>query len=550
MSTEFARHLDKTTTPQSEQVAPKQVPNSAGGFTFAVDDWKRLDRFLILGSEGGTYYIGERKLTQENAAVVSRCVQADGLRVVRTIVDISDAGRAPKNDPALLALAIAMKHGDLATRQAARAALSKVARIPTHLFHLAEFIKIIGGGWGYGTKRAFAKWYTDASPDDKLALHVIKYQQRDGWSNRDVMRKSHPDPRKVDTTRGGIFRWAVKGWDGIGDDPHPDEVLARIWAFERSKRLTGASDVAELIRLIDAYRLPHECVPNEAKKHAAVWEALLPSMGLGAMVRNLGKMTAVGLLAPMSAASSFVAGKLGSVEDIRGARLHPLSILVALKTYAQGHGDKGSLRWDPNQQIVDALDGAFYTAFRTVDPTGKRHMLALDISGSMGASISGMPLTCREAATALALVTANVEPEYALYGFTAGIGPSMHGPPYGSGLTAIDISARSRLDDAIMKIAKMPMGGTDCALPMTYAAKHKLPVDVFCVYTDNETWAGGVHPHVALETYRQKMGRPAKLVVLGMVSNGFTIANPDDAGMLDVVGFDTAAPAVMADFAR
>ena len=34
-----------------------------------------------------------------------------------------------------------------------------------------------------------------------------------------------------------------------------------------------------------------------------------------------------------------------------------------------------------------------------------------------------------------------------------------------------------------------------------------------------------------------------------MVSNGFSIADPDDGGMLDVVGFDSAAPALIADFA-
>jgi 60 kDa SS-A/Ro ribonucleoprotein len=33
-----------------------------------------------------------------------------------------------------------------------------------------------------------------------------------------------------------------------------------------------------------------------------------------------------------------------------------------------------------------------------------------------------------------------------------------------------------------------------------------------------------------------------------MASNGFSIADPDDAGMLDVVGFDTATPQVIAGF--
>jgi 60 kDa SS-A/Ro ribonucleoprotein len=46
------------------------------------------------------------------------------------------------------------------------------------------------------------------------------------------------------------------------------------------------------------------------------------------------------------------------------------------------------------------------------------------------------------------------------------------------------------------------------------------------------------------------MGIPAKLIVVGMTVNNFSIADPSDAGMMDVVGFDTATPQLMADFAR
>ena len=67
-------------------------------------------------------------------------------------------------------------------------------------------------------------------------------------------------------------------------------------------------------------------------------------------------------------------------------------------------------------------------------------------------------------------------------------------------------------------------------------------------YTDSETWAGHVHPVEALRRYREATGIAARLVVVGMVSNGFTIADPDDPGMMDVVGFDTATPALLSDF--
>ena len=85
---------------------------------------------------------------------------------------------------------------------------------------------------------------------------------------------------------------------------------------------------------------------------------------------------------------------------------------------------------------------------------------------------------------------------------------------------------------------------------MLDALKAKIPVDVLGILTDSETWAGKVHPKEALNQYRERTGIPAKLIVVSMVSNGFSIADPNDGGMLDVVGFDTAVPQIMADFAR
>ena len=74
-------------TPQSAPIpGTSQVRNDNAGYVWAVDDWTRLDRFLILGSEGGSYYASERKLTRDNAEAVLRCIAADGARVVARIV--------------------------------------------------------------------------------------------------------------------------------------------------------------------------------------------------------------------------------------------------------------------------------------------------------------------------------------------------------------------------------------------------------------------------------------------------------------------------------
>ncbi len=74
-------------------------------------------------------------------------------------------------------------------------------------------------------------------------------------------------------------------------------------------------------------------------------------------------------------------------------------------------------------------------------------------------------------------------------------------------------------------------------------------IDHFVIYTDSEPWAGAIHPAQSLRRYRERTGIDARLTAVGMVSNGFSIADPNDAGMLDVVGFDSAAPQLMAHFA-
>src|SRR5438105_2338309 len=126
----YLRDALSTATPQSEPL-PGQVPDSAGGYVWKVDPFERLRRFLVLGSEGGSYYASERDLTRENVTCIGECVATDGPKTVETIRAISTAGRAPKNDPALFALAACAGSTDLETRRAAMRVLPEVARTGT-----------------------------------------------------------------------------------------------------------------------------------------------------------------------------------------------------------------------------------------------------------------------------------------------------------------------------------------------------------------------------------------------------------------------------------
>jgi len=548
---DLRKYFSTLKTPQSRPIPGSgQVPNSAGGHAWALDDWARLDRFLILGSEGGAYYIGESELSIENAEAVASALDADGQRVVERVLEISESGRAAKNDPALFVLAMAAGLGDEATRKAALDALPRVARIGTHLFHFLHYVEGFRG-WGRSLRRGVGRWYTEM-PAGRLAYQAIKYQQRDGWSHRDTLRLAHPDPPSEQ--HDAIFHWITQGWEDVGDEPHPDEVLRQIWAFERARR---ATDQTEIMKLVERYDLPWEAVPAEWLGSAQVWESLLPRLPMTATLRNLARLTANDVLAPMSANTDMVVDRITDEQALRKARIHPIAVLAALLTYKRGQGVRGKLTWEPISRILDALDSAFYLAFQNVEPSGKRIMLALDVSGSMvGGQIAGVPgLTPRVGAAAMSLITAATEQNTMVTIFSSA---GKHFVPSGdtrnwfgeSGISSFDISPRQRLDDVVKATSDLPFGGTDVALPMIYALKRGLEIDAFVVYTDSETWHGDIHPAQALQAYRRQTGIPAKLVVVGMVSNGFSVADPDDAGMLDVVGFDTATPALIADFIR
>ncbi|HEX2205194.1 MAG TPA: TROVE domain-containing protein [Longimicrobium sp.] len=545
---DFTKHvatrLRKLATPQRAPIpGSAQVPNSAGGYAWAVDAWTRLDRFLVLGTEGGTYYVGERELTVEGAGAVAECLAADGPRVVRRVVEVSASGRAPKNDPALFVLAMAAGLGDPATRAAALRALPEVARTGTHLLH---WLKYAGAfrGWGRGVRRAVGAWYT-AREGRELAYQLLKYPSRDGWAHRDALRLAHPKPKTEE--QRALFARAVRG--ALPEDAPRSLATALVRAADGlfADPELSPKRAAETIR---RYRLTREMVPTHLLRHPVVWEALLEEMPTTALVRNLATLTRVGLLVNGSAAVKTVVSRLTDAGRLKRARVHPVQVLSALRTYARGSGARGQGSWTPVARVVDALDAAFYLAFGAVEGSGRRTMLALDVSGSMSARVLGLPnLSCREASAAMALVTAATEPAHFFTAFTAGGHPSRWGSA-SSGLTPLSLSPRQRLDDVVRVTEGLPFGGTDCALPMVEALKNRWKVDVFVVYTDNETWAGAVHPAQALRRYREATGIPAKLVVVGMASNGFTIADPEDAGMLDVVGFDAAAPQLIADFAR
>jgi 60 kDa SS-A/Ro ribonucleoprotein len=526
----------KTVTPQTRALPGREaemVTNSAGGKTFQLDMWGYLDRFLILGSDKPSYYASAQKLTKDAAKNVLTCLKADGTATVDRIVEISHSGRAPKNDPAIFALALASIFGNEDTSKYAYAALPKVCRTGTHLFQFVSTLDELGK-WNAAAKRGVAAWYTKRMVD-KTAMQVLKYQQRDGWSHRDVLRLAHVKPEN--DLQSNLFRYVVKGAEGMEQGM---AIPPLVIAYEELKRNPTKQNA---LRIISAYPdFTWEMMPTELQRDKDVMAALIPNMGVTALIRKLGQLTNLGLIAPLTKGSELgvVISRLSDAEALKAGRVHPITLLMALKTYAQGHGDRGSLTWAPAKAVIDALNDAFYAAFDFIPTTGQGYLLGLDISGSMfGGAVAGAPgLVPAEISAVMALAVAKRESNYEMYGFDTQ--PKQ-----------LKLSPTMRLDDVLMKMRSLrwSAGGTDCAQPMLLALQEGWSgVNKFCVYTDNETYAGSIQPVEALARYRAKHVRDAKLIVCGTSTTNFTIADPKDPGMLDIVGFDSAAPQLIQSF--
>ena len=527
----FAPHFNAIATPQSQPIPGEiQVQNNAGGFVYEIDSWQQFRRFLILGSEGGTYYVNEKSLTLENATAALKCIQENPQRAVDLIVEVSDKGLARKNDAAIFALALCLSNqAPLLARQLAVKAFDKVIRIGTHLFQFLEASKGLRG-WGRMMKQTLSGWYLSKDVD-ALAYQVLKYQNRAGWTHRDVLRKLHLMPPSP--AHDALFKYAV---GKLGDVTEETPDVPRLIVGRERAMNCKPNQAAALVR---QYGLTHEMIPNEVKDRPDVWAALLEHMPLHAVLRNLNKMTAVGLLENRSAATLNIVAQLQDAERIRKSRLHPITILTALKQYSAGKGFRGAMTWNPVAKITDALDGAFYLAFANARPVGGKGVcLALDVSGSMAGGSLGEILSAREITAAMALVVAAVEPNHEIMAFSRGFVP-------------LAISPNMRLDQVIKTVENLPFDATDCSVPMRWATAKKSAFDLFVVMTDNETWCGlDMHPSQALRQYRQHVNAGARLVVCATDSTKFSIADPKDPGMLDIAGFSSDVPEVIGMFGR
>jgi 60 kDa SS-A/Ro ribonucleoprotein len=496
------------------------VENHTGGAVFEIGDAARARRFLILGSAGGTYYQGERDITRQNYDVISRMAQSAPAALATLIQDVSIRGVAPKVDPQLFALAV-MTSAPGEARALGFQIFTDVVRTGSHLLMWARYNKALGGKVSRSWRRAVATWYTSRTPDG-LAYQLAKYRQRDGWSQRDLIDMSHALAGAPSEATAFALRWAR------GEKDMVDAALPLL--------LTSLDSDASVKQLIAA-GASWEMLPDAELRRSETWDTLVAAgrLPLHAALRQLARMTEVGVIDPYF--SNETSGRLRAMfadeEKLRKARLHPLNVLLAIRSYAKGETRSG-LTYRPVMGVIDALEPAFYGSFETAAASGKRTLVGVDISQSMTTHVS-LGLAAHEIATVLAMKILRTEPNSLVVGFADQI-------------RELGMTKTMDLQSAL-RTTQGAFGVTNPSSLIEYAWRHKIPVDTFVVITDNEVNHGRHVPDV-LKAYRSEMGIDSKLAVLATTATNFSIADPNDPGMLDIAGFGADVPALLTEFSR
>lgn len=530
-----------------------EILNSCDKEVFKISDLEQVKRFLVLGSDDGTYYISERDLTWMNISSIENILLSDKRIELLELIK-SYAGKCKKQEPLIYLLARCcsyepQKKEYLSFRKEAYELVNIVCTIPTTLFLFLKYTKNLykkysdSNGWNNIHKRAICNWY-NSKDSLKLIYQMTKYKDRHDYTHRDVFRLSHIVTE--DSDKQYIYKYFVKGFDVISElienkyfvkvkdynilsIVDKTEIEEFILDYEKIK---SSTDIYLIIELIKKHNFAREHLNTEVLNNKDIWKALLPKMPNIALLRNLNKLSICELVDDYDSCNMVI----NKIKDIKN--VHPMHLLIALKMYSSGEGLKGSNKWNPNQKIINALNDKFYDLFKEIKPSNKIVCIALDVSGSMlYTKVFGTEcMNVAEIGCALSMIMKSTNPNTEIMGFS-------------KEFVSLAIDPKKRLDDNLKAISNLEFSATDISVPFRWATDKYKKFDAFIVITDNETNSNKIKPVDALRRYRSTMNVPeCKLIVVAMAANKISIADPNDRNMLDIAGFDASVPEIINDF--
>ena len=498
----------------------EMVQNAAGGYAFKAEDFVALDRWLLAGTNDNLFRQSNGN-ENPNYDTLLNCIAKNPALVAERIVYASEHGL--KNNIPLRALAVLSSDDNPISKKAFRESFNKVIRTASHLYEFLEYVKETRG-FGKTIHRSVDGWFKSRKD---IEYQLLKYQSRNGWEARDVLRKFHVIP--TNATMNSIFKWSVKGWNEL--DEKERSMLKQVPWFESIKNDQSEDNVINAIR---KGGLTWEMVIGNCQKMTYnIWWELFKVMPLTATIRYLATLTANGIFRS-EGNIKLLRERLTNKASLKAAKIHPIAIAKALSMYASNglYSEHSKLVYTAVPEVIGILEEALELSSTCIESTGKNIIVSVDVSGSMwNRNWGGEPfnyggLFPAQIAGMIALSISHAEKDVEIMSFDTSYKPL----PI-SGMSFHDVLNRNN------GVWPHTYGGTDASLAYTYAANKDKVVDAFICITDNESWAGG-HPSEALSYYRKKVNNNAKAIYVTLKNcDKTTLVDPVDSNSYDIVGF-------------
>jgi 60 kDa SS-A/Ro ribonucleoprotein len=428
---------------RTAQTPKTDTTNRAGGVAYQMGDKEALAQLAATGCLSNTFYANAKDQLDEVLALAAKC---EPEFVAKTAVYARSEGLM-KDMPALLASTLAVRDPVLFEKVAPRCidngrmirnlvqmlrsgAVGEVKNLPRPV---RRFIR----NWVVG--RNFGRLFNESVGNDP--------------SMADVIKMVHPKPTTPE--QAAFFGYLLSRDHDAAKLP---EVVRKYEAFKADK----TAEVPRVeFRMLDSLGLS-----------TSQWADVAQGMGWHAIRMNLNTLLRHGVFKDPKMVK-YVCDRLVDEEAIRKSRVFPYQLLTAYR----------NVNDELPMKIRMALQDALELAVENVPVIDGKVIVAPDVSGSMGSSVTGYqsngrPPSKTSCVDVAALVAAAILRK----------NPDAEVIPFAHRLYDLKLNPRDSIVTNADKLIRCGGGGTACALPLALLNKRRQKADVVIYVSDNQSW--------------------------------------------------------------
>tara|TARA_R110002072_G_scaffold174303_10_gene329723 strand:+ start:42020 stop:43573 length:1554 start_codon:yes stop_codon:yes gene_type:complete len=413
--------------------------NEAGAPAYSLTSEQALAQLAVTGCLNGTFYATAHDQLKAVLELANECEP----EFVAKVAVYARHQSCMKDMPALLCAVLAVRDGEL---------LQKVfGRVIDNGKMLRNFVQIVRSGavgrksLGTLPRRLVRQWIAERSMEQ---LFYASLGQKP--SLRDVIRMVHPKPK--DAQRANFYAYLIgKPFDR---EQLPDEVRQ----FEMFK--TDEASLPNInFQFLSALPLT-----------TAEWRVIAQRANWTTLRMNLNTFQRHGVF-DCDETTMLIAERLADPERVIRAKAFPYQIMTTLL----------NIKRDAPGVLRDALEQAMEIATANVPALPGRTVVAIDISGSMHAPVTGYrkgstsTTTCLDAAAVLAAAVLRRNPDTTVM-------------PFHTEVSRVKLDPSESIVNLSSRLRGLPSGGTDCSVVLKELNRKRERADTVIYFSDNESW--------------------------------------------------------------